>query len=440
MINELLKFQKEILFLLCNNLNFANNYNNLLFKHYFSSKELQIIYEIISEYILTYESILTYKQLLIEVEKKSYEIGFSIDLLKSINQECKEIFETDIINEKYILDNFIAFIRYQGLKNALIKSINILEKGKSKDYNKVLKEINWAVSIGDTLDIGYNFDDMTGILNILKERYNTKNLIKTGFKKFDESMMGGLAPSEVHVIMSPPKTGKTTLGVNIGFNALLKNTIVFHISLEISKEDIMYKYAILFTKSNYKDLIKMEKQEYEKKINIIKKINPKLFVKHWPEKSISTIEIRSWISRIKLQHNIKDEKVLVIIDYDDCLLSISNKANNIYDESGDIYSDIINLAHYFQYPILTFSQPNRSGWSKAKNKTSLISSEDISHSARKIHRATSISSLNFAPGENNGYLYIADSRRGYSGVSIEIERDFEKSTIREKLNKEDDTI
>ncbi len=231
--------------------------------------------------------------------------------------------------------------------------------------------------------------------------------------------------------------GKSTLGVNMGYNALLNGHTIFHATLEISEEEVMYKYAIRATQSSYKGLMDMPQDEYIKRLQTIKKYKPNLFVKHYTEKTATTLDVRGWISQIKAVNNINMKNALIILDYDDAFLPTSAVKDNMYEESGNIYTDMIGLAKYFDAPVLTFSQPNRAGWVKAKNDD-LIGSEDLSHSARKAHRATSISSMMFKSGETEGKLYIDRSRRGIDGVIIPIERDLTRALIRE--TKEDVSI
>jgi hypothetical protein len=232
--------------------------------------------------------------------------------------------------------------------------------------------------------------------------------------------------------------GKSTLGVNIGFNAMLRGKKVFHVSLENMEALVKEKYALLMTRSSYRDLRDMSQDEYEARLKKFEKLNPNLFIKYWPEKSVNTLTVRAWISSVRVAKGVKPD--LIILDYDDCLLPTprgKGKVSDSYEESGDIYTDLIQLANNFHCPILTFSQPGRAAWTKMRTTDTPVFSEDVAHSARKIHRAFSISSLNFKPGEDKGTMYIDRMRRGQDGISIPMYRDLFRGVIREVKNMED---
>jgi hypothetical protein len=81
-------------------------------------------------------------------------------------------------------------------------------------------------------------------------------------------------------------------------------------------------------------------------------------------------------------------------------------------------------------PVVTFAQPRRDAWEKAENE--VIMSHDLAHSAKKAHKAYSITSINFKKGAQRGKLYIDKCRRGEDGVFIDMERDLTRSYFGER--------
>ena len=80
--------------------------------------------------------------------------------------------------------------------------------------------------------------------------------------------------------------------------------------------------------------------------------------------------------------------------------------------------------------ILTFAQPKRDAWG-APNRGDLIHADQLAHSAKKAHKAYSISSMNFPDGSTTGILYADMLRRGESGVQIPLRRDLSRALIQE---------
>jgi len=420
-------FQLEVLHLLTTNIKFAINYGILLKPDYFDSQQHRILFGIISDHVIGYEKELEQKDLLMLIQDFVSSRGYDNEIFKTLKKESDLIFKTYIKSEPFIIDQLVKFSRKQEMKNAVLKSIDILEKEGS--YEEILKLIDGAVSIGSGVNEGKNFSDLTEFPSIYKNRYNPDNLIRTGFHKFDNSLMGGVASGEVHIIQAPPKSGKSTIACNIGAFALMTNKSVFHITLEISDIDVLAKYACRLTGMKYKELLSCKLDEYKEKIKRFKKYSPSLFVNHWPEGTANTLNIRSWISRIRSKENISPD--LILLDYDDCLVPVIGSTGSMYDDAGEIYKDLIQLADYFNCSIITFAQPKREAWN-LPNEGELISAHHIAHSAKKIHKCFSVSSLNFKDNSNNGTLYIDLVRRGTGNVKIKISRDLDRALFKEE--------
>jgi hypothetical protein len=173
----------------------------------------------------------------------------------------------------------------------------------------------------------------------------------------------------------------------------------------------------------------MTDEEWISRISNHKINDMRLFVNHWATGTATTLDIRSWMSKVRVKHNVTPD--VLIIDYDDCLLPTS-RHEDMYDRAGQIYDDMIALAKYFQIPIITFAQPKREAW-ELMNKGELIHADHLAHSAQKAHKAFSISSVNFAEGEANGILFMDMVRRGQSKMKIPITRDLTKGIIKERM-------
>ena len=426
-MSEKLDYQKEVLKLYCINANFAVNYGSLIKPEYFDTSVLKILYGIISNYVTVYEKPLEDKNIFYkEITEVIVSRGYGNDIENSLYAEAKDIFDKNTNNEQHLIDKFLDFCRYQELKNAIIKSVEVLKEGK--DYEKVLKLVDQAVSVGAGYDEGYSWKDIYDIQDKMKVKYSPESLVKTGIPTFDTLLMGGMGPGEVHVVQAIAKTGKSHLGVNMGYGALLDGKSVFHISLELPKDDVMQRYAIRSGKFSFQDFYDMPKDELAQRLEYLEKYHPNLYVMSWPQKSVTTLTLRSWISRIRYKTGRKPD--FIIVDYDDCLIPIAGRKSDMYEEGAEIYFDLAGLANYFQCPVLTFAQPNRGAVFKSKSK-GLIGAEDMAHSWRKAHIANSISSMNFNPGDAEGILYIERMRRGRDGVEIPIYRDLSKCLIKE---------
>lgn len=419
-------FQRSVLKLLCTNLKFAVNYGILLREDYFESQPLRVLLNLSLNHVMTYAKEVEYEDFSVLIEDYIQSKGYTKESYNLLKDESRLIFKAYIKSEQFVIDQMIKFIRRQELKMALAKSIDVLKSDGS--YESVLKMIDGAVSIGCGAEEGYSFEDIIGIQDEYKKFYDSDKLIRTGIHTYDKCLDGGMAPGELHVVMSPPKAGKTTLGVNFGVYPLALGKTVFHVTLEIAALPLLRKYAARITGMSYRDMLNVDKEVYEEKINRFKKYQPNLFVNYWPMGSTNTMNIRSWISRIRSKKNVTPG--LIIIDWDDCLIPSGGSSDNMYMDSGSIYTDFKLLAEYFNCPVVTFAQPTREAWDKP-NRGEVINCYEISQSAKKVHYCDSISSMNFPYGKSEGFFYVDLVRRGESSVKFPIKRDFDRALIQE---------
>jgi replicative DNA helicase len=71
--------------------------------------------------------------------------------------------------------------------------------------------------------------------------------ISTGFPAFDESIGGGLRDATINVIAARPKTGKTLLSDNMGYNIARQNIPVLNLDTEMTEEDHFYRTAAMIS-------------------------------------------------------------------------------------------------------------------------------------------------------------------------------------------------
>ena len=218
-------------------------------------------------------------------------------------------------------------------------------------------------------------------------------------------------------------THNSSFSCALGSNMLLDGKVVFHVTLEIKELDVMLKYAARLSRLSYSELTQIDQQEYERRMERFKSLQPNLFIQYWTNETANCLNIRSWISRIRSKKGISPD--IIIVDYDDCLIPVGGSTTDMYENSGKIYSDLIGLADYFSCPILTFAQPKREAW-ELPDKDQIVQSYHLAHSAKKAHKCFSLSSLNFRSDSDTGFLYADLFRRGKSNYKVPLVRNLEK--------------
>ena len=418
-------YQNQVLKLLGTDVKFAQCYGIYLKDEYFESQPLRVAFQVIRDQVFKYDRECDQSVLMAQVEDLAHSRGYVEELTREVYAAIKGIFKTHVKNDRSVIDQLIKFVRRQEMKAALLAGVDILEK--DGDYEQVLKSVDHAVSLGSGSDEGLSFNSLKSLPDYFMQVYDPAKLIKTGFPTWDACLNGGMAPGELHCLQAAPKQGKSSTGVSIGAHNVRAGKAVYHMSGELGKEAIAMKYATNVTGISEKEILTPEGRKfYNKKIEKWEAKKPKLFINNWPEGSANILQVRAWIIKKRAETGIDPE--LIILDYDDCFIPVGGITESLYDNSGMVYTDMIQLASYFNCPVFTMAQPQREVW-EWPNEAKIITFQYLAHSAKKAHKCWSLSSLNFPDESSTGILYVDLNRRGESKTKIRIEKDLSRSRL-----------
>ena len=129
-------------------------------------------------------------------------------------------------SSEYIKDTALDFCKKQKLKEALIKSVDLI---KSSSFDEVSKIIDGALKLGSDNSLGYEY------LADFEERFliRARNPITTGWKQIDDIAKGGLGKGELGVVVAPTGAGKSMVLVHLGAQAIKAGKNVLHYTLEL---------------------------------------------------------------------------------------------------------------------------------------------------------------------------------------------------------------
>ena len=110
--------------------------------------------------------------------------------------------------EEYIKDTTLDFAKKQKLKEAIVKSVRLLEKSS---FDEISDLINEALKLGQSNDFGYHY------IKDFEKRFEIKvrSPMTTGWKTFDDLMQGGLGAGELGVAMAGTGAGKSHILVHL---------------------------------------------------------------------------------------------------------------------------------------------------------------------------------------------------------------------------------
>ena len=114
--------------------------------------------------------------------------------VKSFNKKSKQLKETykssQVKDLEYIKDTFLDFCKNQTLKNALIRSVDLLELG---DYDDIRNLIDKALKAGVERDLGHEY------IAEIEDRYRAESryTIETPWPAINTLLLGGLGERKV---------------------------------------------------------------------------------------------------------------------------------------------------------------------------------------------------------------------------------------------------
>ena len=334
-------------------------------------------------------------------------------ICKQVKDYFTKICSIEIRDGEYIKEQSLDFCRKQNLKEAMLKSVNLLQ---SCSFDEISKTINDSLKLGSDNNFGYDY------LADFEQRFVPKHRlpITTGWKEIDSLCGGGLGKSELGVVIAPTGAGKSFCLVHLGAQGLKEGKVVVHYTLELGDTIIATRYDSCLTGYPLSDIINFKDEVYEE----IKDIEGQLIVKEYPTKSASTNTIKSHLNKL-IKRGIKPG--LIIVDYADLLRPVVVRKEK-RDELGSIYEELRGISTEFKCPIWTASQTNRSGLN-----AEVITMEQISEAFNKCFVADFIFSVSRTIEDkqnNQGKMFIAKNRNGPDGMIFDLFMDPGSAKIR----------
>ena len=409
------RFQENLAKLITLDRVFADQIGEVLDASFFEVKYLQVFTKMIYDYKEKYKvhpSLTTLATLVRSMEGENEVIE------KQVRDFLVRIHSTRVVDGKdFIKDASLDFCRKQKLKEAIIKSVDLLNRSS---FDEISTIINKALLMGQSNDFGYDY------IKDFEKRFEIKvrDQVATNWKEFDDIMGGGLGKGELGVIISPTGTGKSHVLVHLGAQAIKAGKTVVHYTFELGDSIIANRYDSCITGTPLSDLYVFKEQILEE----VQKLKGRLIVKEYPTKSASTLALRSHLEKMKS----RDIDVgCIIVDYADLIKPKRFSSEKRHDLES-IYEDLRAIAQEFKCPVWTASQTNRSGYN-----AEIVTMESISEAFNKCFVADFIFTLSRTledKNANSGRFFVAKNRFGPDGLVYPIFMDTSKVKIKIKQN------
>ena len=388
-------FQVKVLHSLLKNKKFTLNIRDVIMPSYFENEAHKWIVREALQYFDKFHTTPTLDFLKIEVKKLENEV-----LKTAIVEQLKEIYKLTNDDQEYVEGEFSSFCKNQSLKDALLKSVDLLAGGM---FDDIRFTIDNALKAGQDKDIGHEY------LKDMEARYKEEDrqVIPTPWAVINERLMGGLGGGDFGLIFGSPGGGKSWSLVALGAHAIKLGLNVVHYTLELSEGYVGKRYDSHFVNQPV-NTIHLHKEKIDE---YVKGLKGTLTIKEYSPGQASMSTIEAHISKVTDLGYAPD---LVIIDYVDLLKSTSGSKDE-KEKLDNTYISTKALARTLNIPIWSVSQVNRAG-----ARDEVVEGDKAAGSYNKLMITDFCMSLSRLPQDKvngTGRFFLMKNRYGMDGMT-----------------------
>jgi len=406
-------FQEKLTQLILDDRQFSDQIGEVMDVGFFETKYLQIFNRKIFDYKAKYGTHPT--RTIVETILRT-ELEEENELVKKqVREFFVRTFSTvsELKDAAYVKENALEFCKKQKLKEAMIKSVELL---KDNSFEKIKSTLDDALKLGTDTDFGYDY-----LLDFDRRfELEARNPVTTGWEETDKLLKGGLGKGELGVVIAPTGAGKSMALVHLGTQAIKQGLNVVHYTLELQDTVVASRYDSCITGFGLNALHGLKDEIYEK----IKDMSGGLIVKEYPTKSASTQTLRSHLEKLRKREIPID---MILVDYGDLLRPVSVQKEK-RNELESIYEEMRGIAQEYECPVWTASQTNRSGLN-----AEVITMESISEAFNKCFVADFICSISRTAEDkvaNTARFFVAKNRNGPDGLVYPMYMDTRKIELK----------
>lgn len=345
-----------------------------------------------------YQNIPTYKQLLIELEKKGF---------LNVQKAIRTAIDLPVDNPDWYVDSIEEYLYHNALSQHIFRINEALDSGDLTKAETLLQKASKLKK--PTGETGLNFFE-----NIDHEYLESTLKVTTGIDPLNKCLDGGLGIGELGLVMGPPASGKSMTLCYFGAQAVIHKYNVLHFTFELSGERTMMRYESSFTNIPTNEL-RHRKGEVVRRLSKLKRVygfENNLYISGYPTKSTTVPALKSYIEQL-MDRGFKPD--LIIVDYLDLIKWSSGLEKR--DGLGENTEGLRNIAGTYKVPVWSGTQANRASIDKI-----VFGMENISESFEKAMITDVILTICQTKDEFQANVlryYIAKNRNNPAGAEIE---------------------
>lgn len=416
----------QIAALILRDVSFIREYDDVVDPSYFDYEDLSTLVRRGKLYFDKHSEVPSRASLLQDIEDFSRTYSIPEGDLSRVLSRLDEVYKVSLVNGEDISERIKLFGREQAVRKAVMMIMENMSRGSSLDNSVLIMEE--ALRVGyNTNSLGFNFFERIKELPSLLRRDDRgfTHKIKSGFDLLDGNTYGGPGRGEVWTVLGLSGRGKSQFLVSVGSYALRQGFTVAHLTVgDLDEEDVAQRYASSMTGCSPRQIFDNSPEFLRKAAKISKYKDKYLRIKYYDPYTVTVAHVKAWLSRLVTVDAVKPD--MLIVDYPD---EFKLPSDNVYEGMGRIYSELKAISKQYKVVCWTASQVHR--W-EPKKPTDVLKVKNIADSAKKVHKADGIVSINQSYEEKNeGYarLWVDKVRRGRDCFVVPLRVDFALSRV-----------
>ena len=419
-------FQAKIASLFTRDNKFALKTRDIISPDYFENEAAAALVRMIQNHIRSYKSIPDFRLLPTILKAEIDAKRIRTDIIPEISKILKTC---DLTDADYVADEVAKFARHQATERAILRSVDLLEKGQFDKINDIVSKALKVGLVEDGQDYDY-FEEIDNRTQIRKDMVAGKIIrdgITTGYSVLDGHLYHyGWGRKELSCIMGAAKAGKSMALCDFTYNAALSGYNTLYVTLEVRAPIIADRMDAALSDFVIRELHK-NSDKVRDAVKDAEHRSGKIKIREFGTGTLKPSQLNRMIENYRSDGLIFD---LISVDYAD-IMAAEYRSDRLQDNLREIFIDLRAIAFEHNLAILTATQTNREGAKAATAKAT-----DVGDDFNKVRTVDLLLGINASDEEiKNGKarLYFAASRNTRSGYTLEIEQDRERMKFIKKI-------
>jgi replicative DNA helicase len=397
----------------------------------FSTEQFQYIFRIIAE------SFAKYKTRPMVAQIRTAILQFASEAREPYFKALEIVCDADIHNKAFFQEHITTYVQVVKVYQAN-KKIRSISKDKPLEVPDLMQKI-----LDDIRKVQFEQEDVVHLTNLytLLDKTDSKgNKIRTGLDQLDNDLRGGFPRETLVTVLGSSNAGKTIFCTSLGCSALRDGYKVFHINLEGTRDEALYRYVanlsdVEFRTIEEKNWTAPEKVRLDEAVNRYK---DNLRIQNMLNFG-ATIEQLISCCRETYKEFPFD---MLIVDYGQ-LLKTRTKFDKGTDRQTEAYRGLDSLSKEFKCVVISPAQATREGIKKQndyvanrknqeENRLPVLRSADLADCIEIARVSAVIITLNRTDEEEKrGWLrvFLEKSRRGEKAKTYGVKAKYGKMNL-----------